>query len=545
MIKVCPEAEANNKGAKIYFGFCESKLPHASRFIFEGENIMYTNLGQVMPHGAAKYDNRVALVFKGVEFTYNRLNDLSAKLANGLKGLGVEPGDRVTLYSQNRWEWIIGYYAVLRLGAVINPINVMLTPDEVVYVTKDCGAKVLLASVDKGTPIIARQSETPLQHIILFGNELPAGAVSFNQLISENDSNLPELDIDPLAMSTIGYTSGTTGHPKGAMLSHQAIVLNSALTSNLHARTGDDICYTSLPCAHVYGNVVMNGAFFLGGKLVLHDRFEPAETMELIQTYGATVFDGVPTMYFFMLAQPDFDRFDLSSLRLCAVGGQTMPEPKMREVEDRFGCPLIELWGMTELGGLGTTFPAYGPNKHGSIGIQLPYVECRIADVENANKTLPPDEVGELMVRGPIVMMGYFGNEEKTKETIEPDGWLHTGDVAQMDGEGCVYIVDRKKDMILTAGYNVYPAEIERVVAGHPAVALVAVGSVPDEMKGELAKAYIVLKEGINATEQEIIEFCRESLAAYKVPRLVQFVSDVPKTSTGKVMRRMLRTLDE
>lgn len=149
------------------------------------------------------------------------------------------------------------------------------------------------------------------------------------------------------------------------------------------------------------------------------------------------------------------------------------------------------------------------------------------------------------MVRGPIVMMGYFGNEEKTKETIEPDGWLHTGDVAQMDGEGCVYIVDRKKDMILTAGYNVYPAEIERVVGGHPAVALVAVGSVPDEMKGELAKAYIVLKEGINATEQEIIEFCRESLAAYKVPRLVQFVSDVPKTSTGKVMRRMLRTLDE
>ncbi len=506
---------------------------------------MYTNLGQVMPHGAAKYGDRVALVFKGQEFSYNCLNSLSAKLANGLKALGVEAGDRVTLYSQNRWEWIVGYYAVLRLGAVINPINVMLTPDEVVYVTKNCGAKVLLASVDKGTPIIARQGETPLEHVVLFGDELPAGAASFNQLISENEDDFPELDIDTLAMSTIGYTSGTTGHPKGAMLSHQTIALNSALTSNLHARTGDDICYTSLPCAHVYGNVVMNGAFFLGGKLVLHDRFEPVETMELIQTYGATVFDGVPTMYLFILAHPDFDHFDLSSLRLCAVGGQTMPVPKMREVEARFGCPLIELWGMTELGGLGTTFPVYGPNKHGSIGIQLPYVECRIADVEDANKTLPPDEVGELMVRGPIVMMGYFGDEEKTKETIEPDGWLHTGDVARMDADGCIFIVDRKKDMILTAGYNVYPAEIERVVAGHPAVALVAVGSVPDEMKGELAKAYIVLNEGAETTEQEIIEFCRESLAAYKVPRLVQFVPDVPKTSTGKIMRRMLRTLDE
>ena len=506
---------------------------------------MVTNLGQVMPRGAAKYGDRVALVFKGEEFTYNRLNELSAKLANGLKGLGVLSGDRVTLYSQNRWEWIIGYYATLRLGAVINPINVMLTPNEVVFVTQDCGAKVLLASADKGTPIIALQSETPLQHIVLFGDEVPAGAVSFNQLIAENGSDLPELDIDPLTMSTIGYTSGTTGHPKGAMLSHQAIVLNSALTSNLHARTANDVCYTSLPCAHVYGNVVMNGAFFLGGKLVLHDRFDPAETMELIQKYKATVFDGVPTMYFFMVAHPDFDRFDLSSLRLCAVGGQTMPEPKMREVEDRFGCPLIELWGMTELGGLGTTFPAYGPNKHGSIGIQLPYSECRIAEVEDANKTLATDEIGELMVRGPIVMMGYFGNEEKTRETIEPDGWLHTGDVARMDADGCIYIVDRKKDMILTAGYNVYPAEIERVVAGHPAVALVAVGSVPDDMKGELAKAYIVLKESSKATEQEIIEFCRESLAAYKVPRLVQFVSDVPKTSTGKIMRRMLRTLDE
>ncbi|MEM7119547.1 MAG: AMP-binding protein [Chloroflexota bacterium] len=171
---------------------------------------MYTNLGQVMPQGAAKYGNRVALVFKGEEFSYNRLNDLSAKLANGLKRLGVTSGDRVTLYSQNRWEWIIGYYAVLRLGAVINPINVMLTPDEVVFVTKDCRAKALLASVDKGTPIVARQGETPLQNIVLFGDEIPAGAVSFNQLIAENDGDLPELDIDPLAMSTIGYTSGTT-----------------------------------------------------------------------------------------------------------------------------------------------------------------------------------------------------------------------------------------------------------------------------------------------------------------------------------------------
>jgi long-chain acyl-CoA synthetase len=505
---------------------------------------MYTNLGQVMPRGAARYGDRVALVFQAEEFTYNRLDELTARLANGLRGLGISPGDRVTLYSQNRWEWIVSYYAALRLGAVINPINVMLTPDEVVFVTKDCDAKVLLASVDKGGPIVERRSDTPLEHIVLFGEDLPDGATSFDELIDANSDEFPEIEIDPMATSTIGYTSGTTGHPKGAMLTHQAIVLNSALTSNLHARTGDDICYSALPCSHVYGNVVMNGAFFLGGKLILNDRFDAVDTMGLIEQHRATVFDGVPTMYFYMLADPQFDDFDLSSLRLCAVGGQTMPETKMREAEERIGCPLVELWGMTELGGLGTTFPAYGPYKHGSIGVPLPYVECRIAEVDDAAKTVSTGDVGELMVRGPIVMQGYFGNEEKTLETIEPDGWLHTGDLARMDEDGCIFIVDRKKDMILTAGFNVYPAEIERVVAGHPAVALVAVGSVDDEMKGELAKAYIVLKEGETATEAEIIEFCRGSLAAYKVPRHVQFVDNVPTTSSGKVMRRMLRTLD-
>ena len=221
-----------------------------------------------------------------------------------------------------------------------------------------------------------------------------------------------------------------------------------------------------------------------------------------------------------------------------------MPKPKMEEVEARFGCPLIELWGMTELGGLGSTFAANGPVKHGSIGVALPYTEARIANTEDASKTLLAGEVGELMIKGGIVMQGYFGNEQATRDTIEPDGWMHTGDVASMDEDGCIFIVDRKKDMILTAGYNVYPAEIERVVAGHPDVALVAVGSIPDEEKGELAKAYIVPKVGASPSADNVIAYCREHLAAYKVPRAVQFVDDLPKTSTGKVMRRELKTLD-
>ena len=221
-----------------------------------------------------------------------------------------------------------------------------------------------------------------------------------------------------------------------------------------------------------------------------------------------------------------------------------MPVAKMEEVEARFGCPLIELWGMTELAGLGTTHPHYGRNVLGSIGIALPYTEMRIAAVDDAATTLPAGEVGELMARGPLVMQGYYGNDRATAETIEDDGWLHTGDLASMNENGHIFIVDRKKDLILTAGYNVYPAELERVIAAHPAVALVAVGPRTDELKGEIAKAYIVLKDGVEGNAEDIVTFCRNELAAYKVPREIQFVADLPKTSTGKVMRRELHTLD-
>jgi long-chain acyl-CoA synthetase len=246
----------------------------------------------------------------------------------------------------------------------------------------------------------------------------------------------------------------------------------------------------------------------------------------------------------YMLAVPGIEAFDLSNLVRCTVGGQTMPVPKMQEVEQRFGCPLLELWGMTEIAGCGTTHSFYAGGRLGSIGISLPGVECRIAAVDDACRTLARTEIGELMVRGPIVMKGYYGNETATRETIEPDGWLHTGDLARVDEEGYIFIVDRKKDMILTAAYNVYPAEIERVIAAHPAVAMVAVGGIPDELKGEIAKAYVVLKPGTSASADEIISHCRRDLAAYKIPRAVAFVGDLPKTSTGKIMRRALKSIN-
>jgi long-chain acyl-CoA synthetase len=249
-------------------------------------------------------------------------------------------------------------------------------------------------------------------------------------------------------------------------------------------------------------------------------------------------------MYSMMLSHPDLESASLSSITRSTVGGQTIALSTIAAWEKKTGAPLLELWGMTELAGLGTTHWHDQPPVPGSIGVALPDIELRVADLEDVSKDAPTGEPGELMARGPLVMLEYFGNPEATAKTIEPDGWMHTGDVAVVDETGHYFIVDRRKDMIITAGYNVYPAEIERVLAAHPAVALVAVGPVTDPVKGELARAYVVLREGGEATEAELIDFCSEHLAAYKRPRSVVFVTALPQTSTGKIMRRELNKLD-
>jgi long-chain acyl-CoA synthetase len=505
---------------------------------------MLENLGEISSHGARTYGDRAALVIDERSFSFNEIDRLACQLANGLKAKGVEPGDRVTLYAQNCWEWVVSYHGIVKTGAVVNPINMMLTPEEVGFVANDCQAKAIVASAESGEGLMDIQADTPLDHVVLFGDGLPKGALSFNEMLEAGADSFDTPSRDREELSTICYTSGTTGHPKGAMQSHKAVISNAALTAMIHRRIHEDVVVSALPCAHVYGNVVMNGAFLYGYTFVLVPRFEETAVLGAIQEHRATLYDGVPTSYMMMLAHPDFEKYDLSSITRLTVGGQTIPVAKGQEVEERFDAPLLELWGMTELAGVGTGNAFYAENRLGSIGAALPFNACRVVDVDDPSKTLPPGEVGELMCKGPIVMQGYFGNEAGTREAIEPDGWLHTGDLCSMDEDGYYYVVDRKKDMILTAGYNIYPAEIERVLATHPAVAMSAVGRKPDEVKGEVAKAYIVLKPAASAKEKEITDFCREHLAAYKVPRDVQFVADLPKTSTGKIMRRELHTLD-
>jgi len=311
------------------------------------------------------------------------------------------------------------------------------------------------------------------------------------------------------------------------------------------ARGPNDRIVSALPLPHVYGTCVFNSSIMAGATFIMLSRFEEREMLRAVSEHGATMIDGVPTVYYYLLAHPDFDKYNLSSLTRCWTGGQTLPAAKSREFSDRTGCPVHEVWGMTELAGPASANPAIGPNKRGTIGIAYPGNQMRIVDADDPSKVLGPNERGELMFQGPMVMDGYYGNEMATRQTIEPDGWLHSGDIATVDEDGYFTIVDRKKDMILTAGFNVYPAELERVLSMHPAVALAAVAGIEDEAKGELAKAYVMLKSGSNISQRALIEHCRAHLAAYKVPRALQFVADVPKTSTGKIMRRSLVDIDD
>jgi long-chain acyl-CoA synthetase len=506
---------------------------------------MATSVGALLGDSARRFGDKTALVFEDRRWSFRQLDEASSRVASALQRLGILAGETVALYSPNGPEWVIGYYAVMKIGGVVNPLNLMLTPDEAAFAMNDCGAVAVLGSHDRIAGLAAVLGKTRLRHCFSFGGPAPAGAVDVDTLQAQPATGTyPVAGITPDQACTVGYTSGTTGHPKGAVLTHRAILMNTAMTATMHVRTAADTVVSALPCSHVYGNVVMNAAIAYGMTLVLHRVFDADRVLRSIVRERATMLEGVPTMYLYLLNHPTLGEYDLSTLTRCTVGGQTMPEAKMRQVEAAFGCPLIELWGMTELGGLGTTHSAYGPARHGSIGVPMPHLEARVVATDGTGRVLPTGEVGELQIRGPVTMREYLGKPEATAQTLQADGWLLTGDLARQDDEGYLYVVDRLKDMIITGGFNIYPAELERVVAEHPDVAMVAVGSVPDELKGELAKAYIVPRQGVTPDLDDIARHCRERLAAYKVPRAFQVVADLPKTSTGKVLRRMLRTLE-
>ncbi len=481
---------------------------------------------------ARKWGLKRAVVFPGIRMlSFEEVDALAGRFAGGLTAAGIVRGDRIVLHLPNSWQWIVAYHAIARLGAVVVPANILLSPAEVEYLAANSGARAAILPT-------GRFGFTDNRPEMVIAVDNYAGQLAFDALL-EGEWLAPTA-LSPGDLFTIGYTSGTTGKPKGAELTQGNIFSSTALTATVHVRTAADRIYSALPFPHVYGNVVMNACFLTGAELIAPARFDAAQALKDIATEHVTLFEGVPTMYYQMLASPEIDWADLSSLSRCTVGGQTMPLAKIEAAAARFGCPMLELWGMTEVSGPATSHSPYWPPRYGSIGLPFPGVEMRVADLEDATRDSAPGEAGELMVRGPLVMRSYWNNAEATAAAMA-GGWLATGDVGRIDGDGYVWIVDRKKDLILTAGYNVYPAELEQVIAAHPAVSMVAVVGVPDEEKGELAHAFVVLHRDTAVSEADILAHCRGHLAAYKMPRVLRLVENLPKTSTGKIMRRALR----
>ena len=510
-------------------------------------------LRDIIAQGKRDFANGVALIFRDQPTTYAELAVAVERLAAGLAALGIQPGERIALLLPNCPPFVYGYYAAAQMGAVVVPANPLLKPPELEYIWRDADVRLVITA----PPLLpgvqaARQNLPDLRHVVSIGEEVPApltpdsipGFLTLQalmgrgaQALASGDAPTPSLDED--ACAVIIYTSGTTGHPKGAMLSHRNLTRNVEQVQAALRFDARDRFVTLLPLFHSFaGTVCMNTPLTAGCAAVLLENFAPARTLETIEKHGVTIFAGVPAIFNALLQYTPEREFDLSSLRLFVSGGAPLPASTLAALEQRFGVPVLEGDGPTECSPVTSVNPLEGPRKVGSVGPAVPGVEIAIFDDDD--HPVPTDEIGEIVVRGDNVMLGYLNQPEATAEAMK-NGWYHTGDLGKMDADGYVYIVDRKKDMIITSGLNVYPREVEEVLFTHPAVADAAVIGLPDALRGEEVVAVLVRRPDAAVTERELMAYCRERLANFKAPRRVLFRETLPRGGTGKVVKRLLK----
>ena len=487
------------------------------------------NLATILTESAASVPDHVALKLDDLEVTYGLLDEASARLAGLLRSQGFSPGDRVGIMLPNVPYFAVCYYGVLRAGGIVVPMNVLLKHREVAFYLRDPGARFLFAWHDLAPDAQAGAEETGAQCLLVAPGE-------FEKLLQDAEPAREVADVEDSETAVVLYTSGTTGTPKGAELTHANLARNCEVSRRLFDLGPDAVTLGALPLFHSFGQTcAMNATIGGGGTLTLIPRFDPAKALEIIQRDQVTVFEGVPTMYGAMLHCADRERFDTSSLEVCASGGSAMPVELMRGFEDAFHCKVLEGYGLSETSPVASFNHPGRERKPGSIGTPIDGVEMKVVD-EDGHEA-PQGEVGEIVIKGHNVMKGYWNRPEATEETIR-DGWFHSGDMAEVDEDGYFFIVDRKKDMIIRGGYNVYPREIEEVLYEHPAVREAAVVGVPDDNLGEEVGAAVSLKEGAEASAEELREFVKDQVAAYKYPREVWFVDELPKGPTGKILKR-------
>jgi long-chain acyl-CoA synthetase len=490
------------------------------------------NLAGRLLHSVIEHNDRVAIRLGDRSVSYAELGDASARVSALLRARGVEPGDRVGIMLPNVVAFPIIYYGILRAGAIAVPMNPLLKSREVAFYVGDSGAGTGFVWQDFAGEAVAGFAAAGATAIVVDDTEFEAGLVAY----------APAGDVAPREATdtaVILYTSGTTGTPKGAELTHGNLGRNIDASIGLFSATAGDVIFGGLPLFHSFGQTCgLNTAISCGATLTLLPRFDPATALEIIQRDGVTILEAVPTMYTALLQVPAGTSYDASSLRVCVSGGAALPVEILRGFESAFGCIILEGYGLSETSPVATFNQADVGRKPGSIGTPIEGVEIRLLDSEGAE--VASGEVGEIAIRGHNVMKGYWNRPDATAEAIQ-DSWFRTGDLARRDKDGFYFIVDRKKDMIIRGGFNVYPREIEEVFYEHPAVAEVAVLGIPHPTLGEEVAAAVVLKAGSTASPAELRDHVKERVAAYKYPRHVWFTDALPKGATGKIQKRDVR----
>ncbi len=490
-----------------------------------------TNLAQHLVDTAGAHGDRPALRMDDTVLTYDEFRDAAAAVAAGLRDRGVRPGDRVGMVLPNVVAFPVVFYGALMAGAAVVPMNPLLKAREVEYYLRDSGARLVVV-LDSVADAATEAAATVGVEAVPVGPVDPGAALGGS---GRTDAGVAERADEDDAV--ILYTSGTTGQPKGAELTHANLRGNARTTQEtLLEGTPDDVIMGCLPLFHVFGlTCSLNAGVLAGACLTLLPRFDGARALEIVERDRVTVFQGVPTMFAAMLHQPDAGRYDVSSLRLCVSGGSAMPVEVMRGFEEAFGCIVLEGYGLSETSPVASFNHPHAERKPGTIGTPIRGVEMRLVDDEG--RDVPEGEVGEIAIRGENVMRGYWQRPEETAKAI-PDGWFRTGDLARRDADGYYAIVDRKKEMIIRGGYNVYPREIEEALYEHPAVAEAACIGVPHADLGEEVAAAVALKPGASAEVDELQAWVKERVAAYKYPRHLWLVDSLPKGPTGKILRR-------
>jgi long-chain acyl-CoA synthetase len=513
------------------------------------------NLSVVLEDSARRYPNKDAFIFMDTHLTYAQLNGAANQVANGLKALGIKRGDKVALNCLNLPYFPMVYFGILKTGAVVVPLSVLLKRDEVEYHLNDSEAKACFCFV--GTPELRMAEENyagfqkadNCEHFFVItaspADTSPiAGAKTLGMLMAGRSPIFETEQTGAEDTAVIIYTSGTTGRPKGAELTHSNLMLNAVVSANLSNSTSEDTMLVVLPLFHIFAmTVLMNAGMYKGGTSVLLPRFDAEAVLGLMLKHKISIFAGVPTMYWGLLNY-DNERFDLEEiarhLRTCVSGGASLPVKVLEDFEAKFKVKIIEGYGMSEGSPVVTFNQMDVGRKPGSIGTPVWGVEVKVVD-ENGEE-VPVGQKGELIYRGHNVMKGYYKKPEANAQSLK-DGWLYSGDVAIKDEDGFFYIVDRTKDMIIRGGFNVYPREVEETMMKHEAVSMVAVIGVPDEEMGEEIKACVVLKDGQSLTEEELKAWTKEHIAAYKYPRIIDFMDGLPMSATGKILKKELRTM--